>query len=50
MHTPQLSGTIGFLRLARDKKLITSDEGDELLQSMIANVYYSPVSRLDGIP
>ena len=45
----QLSGTVGFLRLARDKKLITSDEGDDLLQSMIANGYYSPVLRLDDI-
>jgi predicted nucleic acid-binding protein len=43
----ELSGTIGFLRLARDKKLITSDEANALLQSMIANGYYSPVRKLD---
>ena len=45
----RLSGTVGVLKLAVSQKFISKNEGNMLLQKMIQNGYYSPVSRLDGI-
>jgi predicted nucleic acid-binding protein len=48
-HNVGLSGTIGVLKLAVSQKLISKDEGNLLLWTMIQNGYYSPVSELDEI-
>jgi predicted nucleic acid-binding protein len=45
----ELSGTVGFLRVAVVKNLISKDEGNVLLRAMIDNGYFSPVSNLSDI-
>lgn len=45
----EISGTIGFLRIAIAKNLISKDEGNILLRAMIDNGYFSPVSNLNDI-
>jgi predicted nucleic acid-binding protein len=42
-------GTIGILKTALARNLISIDEGNKLLQIMIDNGYYSPVTRLDSV-
>jgi predicted nucleic acid-binding protein len=41
-----ISGTIGILLASVDIKLITVDEGDDYLQTMIKNRYRSPIKHL----
>jgi predicted nucleic acid-binding protein len=45
----KLSGTLGVLKLAVSQKLISKDEGNSLLWTMIQNGYYSTISELDEI-
>jgi predicted nucleic acid-binding protein len=42
----RISGTIGVLRIAVEQELISIDEGNRLLHSMIDNGYFSPISDL----
>jgi len=44
-----VSGTIGLLALALDKKIITKEQGNYLLSEMIKMGFYSPVESLDEI-
>ncbi len=45
----ELSGTIGILASSIRKKLITLDEGEDYLQTMIKNGYRSPIKHLSDI-
>jgi len=40
----RISGTIGVLRIAVEKELISIEEGNGLLHTMIDNGYFSPIS------
>ena len=42
----RISGTIGVLRIAVEQELISIEEGNRLLQKMIDNGYFSPISDL----
>jgi hypothetical protein len=44
-----LSGTIGVLCFLRDENYISTKEANDLLQQMINNGYYSPVSKIEGL-
>ncbi|WXG39295.1 MAG: DUF3368 domain-containing protein [Candidatus Freyarchaeum deiterrae] len=44
-----VSGTIGILVLAVDKKIVTKEQGNHLLSEMIKMGFYSPVESLDEV-
>ncbi|MGQ9626288.1 MAG: hypothetical protein ACUVV0_05200 [Anaerolineae bacterium] len=44
------TGTLGILKLAVEKGLLSLDEGNRLLQRIIASGYYSPYEDLGDIP
>jgi hypothetical protein len=46
LYNLRLSGTYGILDRAVKENLISKDEGNFLLQSMIENGYYSPAPKL----
>jgi predicted nucleic acid-binding protein len=43
----RITGTVGLLRAAVEARVITLDEGNRLLKTMIEAGYWSPVKRLD---
>ncbi|MEK7395576.1 MAG: DUF3368 domain-containing protein [Candidatus Poribacteria bacterium] len=45
----EVIGTVGLLRIAIDEKIISTSEGNSILEDMIKNGYYSPVQKLDDI-
>jgi len=45
----EISGTLGVLLSSVKKHIITLDEGNSMLQTMIGNGYHSPISSLDDI-
>ena len=45
----QLTGTLGILKTAVDRALITLEQGNALLERMIDAGYYSPYDDLDGV-
>ena len=45
----KLTGTVGILRKARQKRAISQKEGDRILAKMIASGFHSPVRSLKDI-
>ena len=46
----EVTGTIGILKLATERGLLTLEEANILLGEMIRGGYHSPYERLEDVP